>query len=249
MKNLIFPLLILFTLISCERILKKGNNSGSKKKTEVSSDHIQIRKKYNDEGSVITEVPYRGNIKHGIAKHFYPNGKVSMEIPYVNNLKHGTSYYYYTDGNIYRTTPYVKGRINGFRKKYYRNGKLMAEIPYRNNEPVTGLKEYTKEGELLTQYPVLVFNKINKIESENKVFLQAYFSDGSKNVEFYKKNINERNDTVRIPLVVKNGKVEMEYYVPKGKYLKERIEIVGIKETRRRNPYVDEKIYYLKVRN
>ncbi len=239
---------IFFAILSCENI-KKDKGPGQENKSEKNDSEIQVRKKYNDEGRVITEVPYRGNLKHGVAKHFYPNGKVSMEIPYVNNQKQGTSYYYYTNGNVFRTTPYVNGKIQGIRKKYYENGKLMAEIPYRNGQPISGLKEWTEDGKLLTRYPKIIFKEINKVESENKIYLQIYFSDKSKNVEFYKNSINTKKDTIRTLLIVENGISLLEYYVPQGKVLNENIEIVGIKKTKRRNEYVDAAKYQLIVKN
>ncbi|MFC2136608.1 toxin-antitoxin system YwqK family antitoxin [Bacteroidota bacterium] len=247
-KN-IYLVLLLFTLFSCESVIKKEKKAKGTENTSAQNENIQIRKKYNDEGRVVTEVPYRDNLKHGVAKHYYPSGKVSMEIPYVNNLKHGTSYYYYTNGSVYRTTPYINGQINGIRKKYYENGKLMAEIPYRNNEPIPGLKEWTEDGTLLTKYPDITFKEINLLNSNFKIILQIFFSDRSKKVKFYKKSINENNDTSRIALLVENGVVELEYYVPKGQQLNEKIEIVGIKETKRRNKFVYEKTYNLNVKN
>ena len=239
---------ILFT--SCDFTKNIKNSKKEDANEETNTSDIIIKQKKNKEGRVVTEIPYRGDLKHGMAKHFYPNGNVSMEIPYVNNIKHGISKYYYTDGKIYRETPYVNGNINGIRRKYYENGKLMSETPYRNNLLMPGLKEWTKEGKLLKQYPNIVFKEIDKLAFEGKIVIQVRFSDNSKNVEFYRKYISEsKKDTSRIPLLVENGITEIDFYIPKGKMLTEKVEIIGIKNTRRRNKYVTEATYNLAVEN
>ena len=241
--NILILSIIIFG--ACDSLNTSNKNQAQK---EEDSD-IKIRKKYDDDGKLITTVPYKGNIKHGIAKHYYPDGKVSMEIPYVNNKKHGESIYYYTSGKPFRITPYVNDKKHGIQKKYYEDGKLMAEIPYKNSEAIPGLKEYTQFGELLTQYPSVVFEEINKLAFENKIVLRIYLTDNSKNVDYYRKHIKDDGDTIRLPIEDKSGVVELDFYIPKGKMVTEKIEIIAIKTTRRKNPYVIEASYNLAAEN
>lgn len=246
LKNLCFISLII--LIGSCNLLNPGKKDSKNNNIPTDKD-IQIRKKYDDKGKLVTTVPYKGNIKHGIAKHYYPDGSVSMEIPYVNNKKHGESVYYYTSGKVYRITPYINDKKHGIQKKYYEDGKLMAEIPFENDEPVPGLKEYTEFGELLTQYPSIIFEEINKVAFENKVILKIYLSDKSKKVDFFRKILNSAKDTIRLPVVDEGGVVEIEFYIPPGKMIMEKIDIVAVKTTRRHNQYVVESSYNLAVEN
>src|SRR3972149_2971342 len=105
--------IIALILVSSCNLLNTEDKKTAEKKDVSEEGEIKLWHKYDDKGRIITTVPYKGDIKHGMAKHFYPDGSVSMEIPYINNKKHGESIYYYQDGSVYRTTPYVNDKKEG----------------------------------------------------------------------------------------------------------------------------------------
>ena len=62
---------------------------------------------YNQSGEIIGTGNYvKGN---GLQKAWYPNGSIMREIEYINNLKHGYEKWYDIDGNLESVTFYEEG--------------------------------------------------------------------------------------------------------------------------------------------
>ena len=87
-----------------------------------------------------------------VEKKYDLNGKLWRETPYKNGKIEGITKEYYENGNLMREAPYKNDKAEGIEKWYYENGKLMAEIPYLNNLFHGDTRFYTEDGKLLALF-------------------------------------------------------------------------------------------------
>ncbi|MDY5822692.1 MAG: toxin-antitoxin system YwqK family antitoxin, partial [Helicobacter sp.] len=59
-----------------------------------------------------------------VEKKYDLNGKLWRETPYKNGKVDGITKEYYENGNLATETPYKNGKIEGIEKWYYENGNL-----------------------------------------------------------------------------------------------------------------------------
>ena len=121
------------------------------KECENHADKISgcVEKKYDLNGKLWRETPYKNGKVDGITKEYYENGNLGVETPYQNGEREGMAKSYFENGNLASETPYKNGKIGGIEKWYYENGSLASEIPHKNDEAHGNLKYYTEDGELL----------------------------------------------------------------------------------------------------
>jgi antitoxin component YwqK of YwqJK toxin-antitoxin module len=209
-----------------------------------------VSKEYRSDGTLENQIHYENNRKSGPACNYYPDGKtVKIEINYLNGYKHGETKWYYPDGKVYRITPYVNGKITGTRRTYYDDGTLQAEIPYLDDQPGMGLVEYRPDGTPKKQEIKIVFRERDRISMDNTFTLYINLSDGSRNVNFYRGKLTGGkywNDQLS-PVATENGTGEMEFYVSKGTFKMETLNIVAREKTSLGNFLIVQREYHLAV--
>jgi hypothetical protein len=207
---------------------------------------------YSRKGQLISEVFYVDNVRHGPVRNYYAtSGKLNSSFQYVNGIKEGDEIWYYESGQKYRVSPFVKGKINGIQKLYYENGNVMAEIPYKDGSPGIGLKEYSKDGTLIKDYPRLLIQKEDHLRDANKVLLLIRLSDGDKEVKLYKGTLTDgkyMHDKL-LSLATQNGVAQLDFNIPPGAAVSQKITVVANYKTRRGNPLILSKTYDLQVLN
>lgn len=209
-------------------------------------------KEYRKNGTLQAVISYKNNRKHGSALNYYSDGRtVKTEIQYVDGYKHGEAKWYYPDGQLYRITPYEKGRIDGTRRTYYENGTLQAEIPYRAGQPGTGLKEYHSDGSPKSLNTKIVFNEQNRISLDNTFKLSITVSDGNRNVEYYTGKLADGmywHDRLS-PVPTEKGIGLMEFYISKGSFKMETLNIIARIKTNLDNYLIIQREYHLALEN
>jgi hypothetical protein len=207
---------------------------------------------YSRQGTLISEVYYVDNVRHGPARNYYATtGKLNSSFEYVNGVKQGDEIYYYESGQKYRVSPFVNGKIEGLQKLYYENGDLLAEIPYKEGSPGLGLKEYNKDGTLVNDYPRLVIQKEDHLRDANKVLLLISLSNGDDDVKFYRGALAEGKylHGKMLSLATQNGITKLDYNIPPGAAISQKITISANYKTRHGNPLILSKTYDLQVLN
>jgi antitoxin component YwqK of YwqJK toxin-antitoxin module len=66
-------------------------------------------------------------------KFYYPGGSLMSEVTYKGTLKHGISTYYFEDGHKEILYPYVDGELTGTVTRWYYNGAVEFRENYQNN--------------------------------------------------------------------------------------------------------------------
>jgi hypothetical protein len=207
---------------------------------------------YSRQGKLISEVFYVDNIRHGPARNYYAaSGKLNSSFEYKNGIKEGDEIWYYESGQKYRVSPFVKGRIEGIQKLYYEDGTPMAEIPYKAGSPGTGLKEYKKDGTLITDYPRLLIRKEDHLSDANKVLIIISLSNNADDVKFYKGSLTDGKYLSKniLLLATQNGVSKIDFNIPPGAAVSQKITITANLKTRLGNPLILSKTYDLQVLN
>jgi hypothetical protein len=231
--------LVLFIVIlpSCQYL--------SSEKKEIIKESLTpgvdgIQKKYRKDKSLLSTIEYKDKKRHGISRLYYKDGKIiHNEIRYKMGVKHGITKSYYPNGQLYYSIQYLNGEREGIMKKYYKTGEVMAEVPYKEGKPQPGLIEYQKTGIRKVKYPSIVFKKIDKIASENKLIIKIKLSNGKKNVKFSKILFdNKGNEFSERFLLVENGTSNLYYPVFENKPVDEKLKIKAEIKTFLGNPLI-----------
>lgn len=248
-KTTTYILLSIFLFVGCV-----NNNSNSKKTHGEPYEEFEgtlvngIKRIYNAQGTLETEVPYKDSLPNGIQKEYYKTGKIYRETPLVNGKPNGlVKEYYNAAGTIYREMPVVNGKANGLVKKYYENGVLLSEAPFENGDPKIGLKEYSETGKLLEK-PKMVFKGIDKSSSEGVYLVEISFSD--KYIEpTYSSITNYEGKEIVSKIPIVDGKGIFKLFVPKGQVINKRLTFEARYTTNRKNVYITRDSYIISTAN
>lgn len=209
-------------------------------------------KEYRKDGTLESLITYENNRKHGPARNYYPDGKtVKTEMNYVNGYKQGETRWYFANGEIYRITPYINGKIIGIRQVYYENGNLQAEIPFLDSQPGMGLKEYNLNGIAKKFDSKIVFNETDRINLDNTFKLTITLSDGYKDVKYYSGKLSSGrywNEQLS-PIASENGVGVMDFFVSKGSFKMETINVIARIKTSLNNYHIIQREYHLALEN
>lgn len=145
---------------------------------------------HRTDGTVYSEVSYKGQKPHGPSRIFHPNGKLYLEIAYRDGVKHGSSKQYYQNGMLYLEADYVNGVMEGLAKKYHKDGKLKAEMLFRDDFPCAGLKEYILNGDPRPHYPEIIVTPENKLLTNNEYLLHVSLSERVQAATFFIGQLN-----------------------------------------------------------
>jgi len=206
-----------------------------------------ITKKYSESGILVSTINYENNLRNGKSTVFYEDGSISTVFNYEDGFRHGDSEKYYKNGGIYRITPYSRGTLSGIQRTFWEDGTLQSEMPYKEGEVGSGLKEYTSSGEMKKMDATILVKEINEIALGNRLTLQLSLSDGSRNVKFFKGSLTDGKywNAQLAPVETVDGQGRIEFYLPRGSFVMETIQIVARKKTRLDNNYILYREYHL----
>lgn len=120
--------------------------------------------KYYEEGILSKVIPFKNNLREGMAIEFYPDGAPKAEYAYLNNELYGKGYEFNRNGGIISLMTYKNGvmvrkqRINRYNHKEEKHGlwvkfytRAMAESQgtYKNGLKHGYFKYYDRKGNLL----------------------------------------------------------------------------------------------------
>jgi antitoxin component YwqK of YwqJK toxin-antitoxin module len=236
------------------RVLKEYFSNGKIKTETAAKGNLRhgLTRNFDREGHLLSQVSYVNNIKDGMATNFYPiSGKVNSTLVYKNGIKEGDEIWYYESGKPYRVTPYIQGYAEGMQKYYYEDGKLKAEVPWKKGKPGTGLKEYNKDGSIITDYPQLIIRQKDYIRQANKVILTIEMSDAKADAKFYRGSLTEGKflSDKLLELAKQNGISQIDYNVPPGSTISEKVIITANFKTRFGYPMILSKTFLVNAVN
>lgn len=248
--------ILLFSIFSictgCDQLLLKEAAATTNKEQPEKKNKEGLVVNYRPDGEILSEVNYKEKKKDGLAKSFYKDGTLHQEIHYKDGLKEGIANTYYANGNLFRSSTYKEGKLEGIQKKFRENGELMAEIPYKNDLPGKGLKEYLVGGKLKMKYPEIVIKPVDNIIKGNSYHLHITLSQNLKKAEFFIGDLKGGYLPDNLPQLEQGsikGEYKMDFHVPPGAFVMQKVNIICKATTLLGNPYIIEKTYNVAVEN
>ena len=246
---LVLSIIVLFS--SCEYFLLKkssGESPGTINSNGENKKFTGTRESHHENGKLSSSVEYVEGVRNGMAREYYENGTLKLEMRYENGKKQGKVTSYDEKGRLARESFYLDDELDGVRK-IYSMGKIRAEIPYKQGMPGKGLVEYLVDGKLKTKYPTLSVTPVDDRSQTGYFHLQIEFTEVDPRDEFYQGNLLEGKYVHKKlePVNARKGHGKISLYVPPGKFLMQKIHIVGVHYTAMGNPYVATKVYNLSV--
>lgn len=253
-KNMLTPLVLLMCvslLTSCSQEKKKKQ----KKTTKSESAQEGLVTSLFENGKVRTEINYENGLKQGVAKEYYNEGTIFQEINYNKGIKEGQAKRYYENGKLYQQTDYRGGKMHGKQLKFRDNGKPASVASFSQDEPCLGLVEYTLDGAVKKKYPSIVITPIDKMLTDNKYTLRISMSDNARSAEYYLGKLEANGcfgDKVKRlwpSSSTQKGIVEVDYYLPRGAFIMESINIIAKVKTPLGNYYISQRTYNVAAEN
>ena len=99
-----------------------------------------IEQRYDANGKLESEIPYKNNKMDGIVKNFFPDGKIKSEIPYQNNKKSGLGKWYHPNGVLSSTGYYKNDVFEGEYKLFNQQGEVIEVGVYKNGKIINRQK-------------------------------------------------------------------------------------------------------------
>ena len=234
-------LLLAGIMASCSRAADQGKDA---------SEDPEVVIKYRDDGtrssaSQVNEL----NQVHGTRVTYFRDGKtVRAKLSFQQGLKQGPSVSYYKNGQVFEYATFENGEKHGPQRKYHKSGELLAEYAYDKGHALPGLKEYTKDGTLVNSYPEVGFREIDHLATRNRIDLEISCSHKRGKMKYFRIR-QENGESNRVYLITENGSTIMQFYVPPGETLNEKMDILAEIPTDLGNILVLELSYQLKATN
>lgn len=111
-------------------------------------NEISLKKKYDDNGNIIEEAYYSGDIRHGITSIFHPSGYKHSEIEFKNGKKDGKLVQWFEDGRKQIEAEFKDGQYHGNYCSWWENGNLKEKGRYQNGKRVGKYLWYKDDGTL-----------------------------------------------------------------------------------------------------
>lgn len=167
-------------------------------------------RKYNEEGNVVEEMQYKDNLLDGFAtKYTYRSLKLLQKRQYKHGLK------------------------NGKQEFYHQNGKPMAVVYFTDNHPCLGTEEWDEKGEKINNDFTISVREENTILVNGKLRFHITLSQPRDDDEM---QVISDKDSSHCPTALynilrENDEFLVEYKVPRGGFVMEKLKLLAIRKT------------------
>lgn len=247
LRRYLHPLILLcvFSVISCDQIVTILGTAEAR-----SPVNPFVERGVYPDGQLKYEFQLDSAKKrHGEGKQYYESGKIKSAFKYDHGEKIWAASYF-KSGSIAMEIPYKDNKKEGLRRKYFENGQLESEMPYRKDQIGKGLKEFTKSGKLKKDYPALIVDAIDKTAVNGTYEIEVYFDKNPQRGTYYVGKLEDgflHFDLVELDKKDKKG--VLEYRVPPGFYVMEKLYFIGEYKTPMGNTFITEKSFNLSIEN
>ncbi len=92
-----------------------------------------VKTKYWENGKIMSEIEYSGELQNGTAKWYFQNGNIQMQAKYKDGELDGLFSRWYVNGQKDIISNYIKGKKNGSEIKWSETGVKISEINYTDD--------------------------------------------------------------------------------------------------------------------
>ena len=130
----------------------KGFDGFSKQTTYKGEVFSGIVFNTNEDKDTILIGEYKGGLKHGVWKTFYPNGSLKERRFYKKGLKVGLYEGFYNDGAKNFVFMFKSGEYNGTNSLWTKEGQLIEEFNYKMGREFGSQKVWYLDGKIKSNY-------------------------------------------------------------------------------------------------
>jgi len=201
------------------------NGSVVKSRVEDEPD-IEIVNKYDQDGKIIYNGPFRNNVPVGIHREYGSDGRVVNAFIYNDNglllsegiIDQAGNYNgkwkdFYPDGKVLAEGQYIDSRRSGNWKFYNNAGKVEQTGYYNNGRPDGTWNWYYDNGDLLREEEYFQGQRdgiCTEYSANGKIIVQGEYTDGEKNGE-WKYNAGDISEEGKYIIGLKDG-IWQSYY-------------------------------------
>lgn len=98
----------------------------------------------DEEGHLITEIPYQKGELEGVAEYYHVSGAIWKLLPYCKNELEGIATIYQSDGQLLQSSEYSQGKRHGKTMRYWAKDKIAGKEDYVQGRLVEGTYYDTK---------------------------------------------------------------------------------------------------------
>lgn len=109
-----------------------------------------VAKVWNEEGSLLAEIPYQKGVLEGISIHYHPNKVIWKKIPYNKNVLEGTLEVFRDCGTLLQTTQFTQDRKNGRSIRYWTPTQIASNETFVEGILKSG-SYFDQSGQLLSE--------------------------------------------------------------------------------------------------
>lgn len=192
MKNILYPLLLILTLllVSCSQpipnpfkphpiFIQERNEVFYWRFTPIKFWGVLETKHKN--GKIESRIRFKHGVWNGISERFYDNGQLMVKVNFKNGVEDGVVEIYFDTGELKGRDGYTEGIKNGIHEKFYKNGDHEYKWNYINGLPDGEMFNYYESGEL---------EILTLINMSEKKWMKRFYKNGvmTLKVDFDKDN-------------------------------------------------------------
>jgi antitoxin component YwqK of YwqJK toxin-antitoxin module len=106
---------------------------------------------YAASGAVIAEIHYKGPLRDGWAREFYPSGKPSAAEHWLDGKRQGLATHWYPDGTQQSETEYRADLVDGIERTWFASGAKQAERAFQAGKLHGAVKTWAENGQLMAE--------------------------------------------------------------------------------------------------
>lgn len=81
---------------------------------------------------LMSEIPLREGLAHGLARGWHPNGQLEVEEPFSRGKSNGTRTRYHSNGAVRSVATISEGVLHGPFREYHDNGQIAVEMTLKD---------------------------------------------------------------------------------------------------------------------
>jgi antitoxin component YwqK of YwqJK toxin-antitoxin module len=160
-----------------------------------------VCKSYDEEGHLLSEIPYNKGTLDGTSHYYFPDGKIQKKISYAKDELHGNWVEFSLPGNLSKQSSYEKGKKEGISLGFWENQKpsffeeyeqdllKKGEYFFPSSQPIGGVENkkgisvrFLKEGryELVEYQNGIPDGKVEVFDSKNELLQLFHVKNDQK---------------------------------------------------------------------
>lgn len=184
---------------------------------------------------------YKNKLKHGCWKEYNKDGKLVSEIFLKEGLLDSTSTVYtYRTGRVLTRITYSNGSKNGTEEHYYSNGKPRSKAWYEHGSACMGTEEWYDDGKKINNDFGIHIAERNETQLKNVLSYVVTLDNPKPDDVVYQvmTPMEGRKIGAVYPLKHNGNSFLLEFNVPKGGFVMEKVTLAAYRKTGMGNTYI-----------